>query len=48
MEKKYDNYIAENASSLLNALNDWCEVNDKFINCNKSKIVYFIPLKHKL
>jgi hypothetical protein len=38
--------IAENEHDLqllLNALNDWCNINDMYLNCNKSKIVHFRP-----
>jgi hypothetical protein len=36
--------LAENSNDLqclLNALNDWCSVNDMNINCEKSKVVHF-------
>jgi hypothetical protein len=36
--------LAENSNDLqclLNALNDWCSVNDMTINCEKSKVVHF-------
>ena len=38
--------IAENDNDLqlmLNALNDWCNIYDMYLNCNKSKIVHFRP-----